>query len=44
MNDRAHTFFPSAYTAYPVTGPDEGGRLTADHVTNKVPSCGPAST
>lgn len=38
------TFLPSAYTAYPVTGPDDGGRVTACHVTKSVPSCGPAST
>ena len=38
------TFLPSAYTAYPVTGPDEGGRVTGCQVTSRVPSCGPAST
>lgn len=38
------TFLPSAYTAYPVTGPDEGGRVTGCQVTRRVPSCGPAST
>lgn len=38
------TFLPSAYTAYPVIGPEEGGLLTADQVTNNVPSWGPAST
>ena len=38
------TFFPSAYTAYPVTGPEAGGLFTGSHVTNNVPSCGPGST
>lgn len=38
------TFLPSAYTAYPVTGPEEGGLVTGCHVTKRVPSCGPAST
>lgn len=32
------TFLPSAYTAYPVIGPDVDGRFTGCHVTKIVPS------
>lgn len=38
------TFFPSAYTAYPVTMGEGGEALGGCQVTRRVPSCGPGST